>query len=912
MHASSFAQSNAGSSPQMEYNMSTFQNRNSPFQNDAQVQYVERPSFTPSLSRRGGDTTAYTTSSFASAVPDAHAPTQTHFLQHAQNNPRLFPDHKLPQRPNPNATFKSMSGETLYASEFTHNNMVPFFGGNVHQNVSPHAGAMRLEMHTGVSPVQSHKEPIAPLFSPSDDVTYVHGTPSMTNEMRETRFYESKYKQNEKPMPEINVGPGLDAGFTSKPSGGFQQADGRAYAMPKTVDELRTRTNPKVTYTEPVIRGNALNTKRGEEGVVSKNKPDSFYVNSPARYNTTVGLVKGRRLRTKPVDRATHRQSTLREHTGNAGRFTHEAGRPDEHIRTENPFKTETDLESAGIRNANNNGKWYDINAFTGDYGKKGIEVLPNERDTTQLASYVSNVNSFMKAMIAPVVDVMKTTRKENVIGNPRVSGNMGNNVKKQPAYDPNEIAKTTLKETNIHNTRTGNMGSGTRHVSTVYDPNDVARTTIKETNIHDNRTGNLKGPTKLATYDPNDVARTTIKETNIHDNRTGNINDLSRHAPPVYDPNDVARTTLKETNIHDTRTGNIGDSVRLAPHVYDPNDVAKTTIKETNIHDNRTGNINDLSRHALPVYDPNDVTRTTIKETNIHDNRTGNVEMRVQKLPVYDPNDIAKTTIKETNIHDSRLGYMSATPAGDGGGSHQQGVLHHADNAKTTVRETVEPESTVVNAKGRNKPTVYDPNDVARTTIKETNIDNVRQGNVTGLDTHGGYTTNPKEAPNTNRQFTADVEYSGVADGPDEGGYQVAEVVAPATQRHEISDNDYAGNANSASKAPMSYEDIYNATMDEVKEKVAEGRQPTLSSSKAYADKTFVKMEQKDDADRRNQRDTVSTRVVEQLPADISTCSITKDKINIELEPERNQPDPSLVSAFKENPYTHPLDTSV
>ena len=863
--------------------------------------YVERPSFSQPLSRRGDDRST-----------ESDVPAQSDFVQTvAQHNPRLYPNNVVPDQFQSHQPFVSMSGETLQASDFTHNNMVPFYGSNVQQNVNPNSGSLQLEMHTGISPIQKHKESVAPLFSPNQ-TSFVHGFPNMPQDMRDDRYQESKFKRNVPLAPEIQVGPGLDAGYTSKPSGGFHQADDREFAMPKTIDELRIKTNPKVTYTEPVIRGKGLNTKPGKQGVVSKNRPDNFYVNSPARYNTTVGLVKGRRLRTKPVDRTTQRQSTLREHIGGASRFTHEAGRPDEFIRTENPFKTETDLASASLRNANNKGSWYDIEAFTGDYGKKGIEVLPNERDTTQVTNYLSNVNSFMKAMIAPIADVMKTSRKENTIGNPRMSGNMGNNVKKQQVYDPNDIARTTLKETNIHDTRTGNMGAGTRHASTVYDPNDVARTTIKETNIHDNRTGNLRGPTRLATYDPNDIARTTLKETNIHDTRTGNINGRTRLASLAYDPNDVVRTTIKETNIHDTRTGNMGDTVRRAPHVFDPNDVARTTLKETNIHDTRTGNIGgDSVRLAQPAYDPNDVAKTTIKETNIHDNRTGNVQMRITQQPAYDPNDIAKTTIKETNIHDNRVGYMSATPAGDGGGSHQQGVLPHADSAKTTVRETVAPESTAVNPRGTNKATVYDPSDIARTTIKETNIDNTRQGNVTGLDVKGGYTTNPAEAPNTNRQFTADTEYGGVANGPEEGGYQVADVVAPATQRHEISDNDYSGNANSESKAPMSYDAIYNATMDEVKEKIAEGRQPTLSSSKSFAGKSFVQMEQKDDTIRHNQRDTISTRVGGQLPADMSQCSVTKDKVNLELEPERNQPDPSILDAFKDNPYTQPLDSS-
>lgn len=868
---------------------------------NAPLSYLDRPDFSQPLSHRGSDSTAFMPNELPS----------NSLMQQARQNPKLYPDNQMPSHQAQSTPIRSLSGEILNASDFVHNNMVPFFGGNVQQNLSPHAGASMLELHTGVSTVQQHKETRSPFFSPTKGNTYVHGAPNMPEEMRTSRFEQSKYKQGEKPIEDINVGPGLNQGYTSQPQGGFQQSNIRDYVMPKSVDELRTQTNPKVTYTNPMIRGKSLHTKPGKPGVVNKNRPDSYYVNSPARYNTTTGVVKGRRLRTVPMDRATNRQNQHRPHTGAAAHFTQEQSRPEEYIRTSNPFKEEVALGDAGLRNANNYNKWGDYESFTGNYGKQGIEILPNERDTTQLANYLSHATSLVKAIIAPVADVMKTTRKENVIGNPRPTGNMNTVVKKMPVHDPNDVAKTTLKETNIHDTRTGNVSGSTRLASTVYDPNDVARTTIKETNIHDNRKGNLKGPTRLATYDPNDIARTTIKETNIHDNRTGNINDLSRHAPPVYDPNDIARTTIKETNIHNTRTGNVNDQSRHALPAYDPNDVARTTLKETNIHDNRTGNINDQTRHALPAYDPNDVARTTLKETNIHDARSGNVSMKVTRLPVYDPNDVTRTTIKETNIHDTRTGHMSTVPSGESGGSKQYGVLHHTDEAKVTVRETTKPESTVVNMKGTNKQVVYDPSDIARVTIKETNIDNTRQGNITGLDTKEGYSTNPKQAPNTNRQFTSDVEYSGVAEGREEGGYTVANVEAPATQRHELSDKEYAGTADSNHKAPMSYADIYNATMDEVKEKIAEGRQPTLSSAKQFAGKSFVQMDQKDDDDRKNHRDNISTRVGQQMHGDLSKCSLTKDKVNIDLEPERNQPDTALVSAFEDNPYTQSLNSS-
>lgn len=824
-----------------------------------QPQYVDRPEFGRLSNSTRGTVDAYSTGGptgqggdgFGSMLPS----TQLRDAFATANNGKLYPPDQLPpshgsSAQDPSQRISSLSGQTLSPSEFTHNNMVPFFGGSVKQNIEPHRNTSRMELHTGTPSIQRKKESVPAMFAPTKDNTYTYGAPNLPETLRDTRYNPSLYRQGEKPSYEERVGPGLNQGFTAEPSGGFHQSDVRDYALPKTVDELRIATNPKITYTEPIVRGIAPHKKPGKQATVSKNQPDRFYVNTPDRYYTTTGAVKGRRLRSQPVDKFTHRTQTSREHTGPAGNREHvrERDRAERHVRTTEPFRVETSLDTDGIRNASGGERWGDIESFTGDYGKTGIEMLPNERDTTQLNQYLSSAVRLVKEIVKPLEDVMRTSRKENVIGNPRPNGNMGSSIKKPSVHDPNDLARTTLKETNIHDNRTGPLSGTTRLAATVYDPNDIARTTVKETNIHNTRTGNVQnGPRKLATYDPNDIARTTLKETNIHDNRTGNLANVTRRAVPAYDPNDIARTTLKETNIHDNRTGNMADVTRRA-------------------------------------------------------------------LPVYDPNDIARTTIKETNIHDNRLGQLSAQPSGEGQGGKQHGTVAFQDDAKTTIRETVDPEPSEMNlAPDVPRATVYDPNDIARTTIKETNIDHTRQGNVTGLDTREGYSTNPQTAPNTNRQFTADTEYAGtagVSEGRREGGYQVNDAHAPPTQRHELSDKDYTGSAQSGHTAPTSYDDAYNARTDEMKEVIAEGRQPTLTGNKASPNTSSLCVEQRDDQDRANQRDLMTTDV-KQIPLHQSACAVTKEKMNLAIEPERNQPDPALLKAFTDNPFTQPLDSA-
>ena len=54
---------------------------------------------------------------------------------------------------------------------------------------------------------------------------------------------------NVKPWQEIQVGPGLGKGYSSKGSIGFNSGmEQRSKYLPKNVDQLRVSTNPKVTY----------------------------------------------------------------------------------------------------------------------------------------------------------------------------------------------------------------------------------------------------------------------------------------------------------------------------------------------------------------------------------------------------------------------------------------------------------------------------------------------------------------------------------------------------------------------------------------------------------------------------------------------------------------------------------------
>jgi len=103
------------------------------------------------------------------------------------------------------------------------------------------------------------------------------------NFIDKTKFLASRtnltqIQNNISPIQTIRVGPGLNKGFTSEGSGGFQQADTARYVTPKSKEELRPASNQRSsTYTLPMKPKN--NTEqRGMITPMSKNRTEKAFV----------------------------------------------------------------------------------------------------------------------------------------------------------------------------------------------------------------------------------------------------------------------------------------------------------------------------------------------------------------------------------------------------------------------------------------------------------------------------------------------------------------------------------------------------------------------------------------------------------------------------------------------------------
>ena len=72
-------------------------------------------------------------------------------------------------------------------------------------------------------------------------MSHIYGTPVSTDFMQERqRSVLTSKMNNTKPWEEIRVGPGLNKGFSSEGTGGFNSGmESRSSSMPKTVDQFR-------------------------------------------------------------------------------------------------------------------------------------------------------------------------------------------------------------------------------------------------------------------------------------------------------------------------------------------------------------------------------------------------------------------------------------------------------------------------------------------------------------------------------------------------------------------------------------------------------------------------------------------------------------------------------------------------
>ena len=366
--------------------------------------------------------------------------------------------------------FQSLTGENVRPGDIKHNNMQPFFGSSVTQSTKGYEGL--LDNYTGAGSQNIEKKAQAPMFKPQKDMQWQNGMPSTTEYMQERmRNVVTSKMNNAKPFESIQVGPGLNKGFKKDGSGGFNSSlEARHRWQPKTVDQLRTKNNPKQSYKGQVLGAKGIG-ERANIGDMEKNRPDTFYIQSADRWLTTTGAGGEKQTsRAENILRDVNRINQVKEHFGggaNEGQATYQPGKiqPSTRPQLDAPIKH---ISNATVKNG-----WQA--SSDSDYGKSGFSSLANARSLTGNNERMGGAfHATLTALAAPITDVLRPTRKQNVIGNARGAGNVKSGVtEKNVVWNPNDRLKTTIKEQteNTHSNKPGGWAIDGGHTTNPHQP---------------------------------------------------------------------------------------------------------------------------------------------------------------------------------------------------------------------------------------------------------------------------------------------------------------------------------------------------------------------------------------------------------------------------------------------------------
>jgi hypothetical protein len=340
--------------------------------------------------------------------------------------------------------FNSMSGKNLESKDFIHNNMVPFFGSTIKgPQIDRHLDT-HLDNRQGAGSQIISKVEQAPLFKPEDHVQWSHGMPN-NSDFVQSRQLPSNKVANVLPWEQKQVAPGLGLGFTTEGAGGFNSGmlDREAW-QPPTVDQLRTVTNPRITFGLAGHEGPAQSRIQNlpVQGKVEKNRPDTDFAMGPEHWLTTTGSSLGPTQ--KPEQMMGDVNKCTSEYYGSGGngadsKSTYVKGHHEETTRQQLCATNLNPVAALGHGASNAN-----------DYGIKGYNIPKNNR---QVACESKNngttgaINGAFKAMVAPVMDALRPSRKENLIYNANQLGNIQSSVPSLPITNPHDRPKITNKE---------------------------------------------------------------------------------------------------------------------------------------------------------------------------------------------------------------------------------------------------------------------------------------------------------------------------------------------------------------------------------------------------------------------------------------------------------------------------------
>lgn len=425
-----------------------------------------------------------------------------------------------------NVTNTEISLLTGKPMDTSHNNMVPFFGSNLTQNVEKFTNESLLENQTGKNPTFKHKTEIAPLFAkmPQD----IYGTPIVTENVDTDRYIPSLYRQNEKPFQDQKV---------QRPIAWTVDNDAKPWNQYKNVDELRAANKPKVSYQGTTVPGQRGEV-RGVIGQVYKRTPETFYEQTPDHLLKTTGQFLAPQSQQnyttnfKPTARNSYNTSYFGGASAGEVQKGHQAVTLDGDDIQASLVQTPKRINFANDYTRNAVG-----NKTVNDYGRGSMKSYETERYTTGQETHILNANQASAGIATRPSDHAKTTLKETNLladnsGNVKTSFDHGG-VNAYYAGISGMSAKTTHKETTLTNNYKGimNKQDGMGYLVNKYEAKTTGKEIVSSNSEHTGNAGNglMKHISVYSTYDSPEKVRNAVHAQDYRGNANYNSESMSR-----------------------------------------------------------------------------------------------------------------------------------------------------------------------------------------------------------------------------------------------------------------------------------------------------------------------------------------------------------------------------------------------
>jgi hypothetical protein len=368
----------------------------------------------------------------------------------------IFNHEKMIQQTQQSNFNPNEDGRYGVTSEMTHGNMQPNFKSKSYgfdpdmDKRKAEVFTRNVELFTGSDQNLQfkHKQEVKKLFSPeTNKVESLTGTPNFTN-FFESRYIPSDKRQSERPFEPIRVTPGLNLGYNQNGNTGRQDL---YRALPKTVDQLRVVTKPKVSYSQPVIPG-MKGERRGIIGDMVQKTPDRFFYQTPDSMMPNTGPLEAPAIYGKYLAPQTNRAI-------------------DSNTIHLNPAREE-------------------VQKNTPKYLREGQMTAPSK--ISYLQPGPNNVEYKTKGQIVNQESFNNVQTQRSTTGDKiHMVGTMGNKTADYLVNHENLIPETTQRETTSQQPKTNIKGNYTA-VPLINFLNYVPEVTLKEILLEDNGRKNL------------------------------------------------------------------------------------------------------------------------------------------------------------------------------------------------------------------------------------------------------------------------------------------------------------------------------------------------------------------------------------------------------------------------------------